>query len=124
VNDARALGYQAGNDPGYSDPGLGFHRVGNCADWQQVSWASLVTRTWQCWRIQKIRARQHYSLFTFHHFVKLEAVCGGRIIFLDPWQTANPDYWQASAFPFLSGWSHTSTHTHNPGDSRRDPGND
>ncbi len=38
VNNARGAGnYQAADDPGYSDPGLGFHRVGNCADWQQVS---------------------------------------------------------------------------------------
>ncbi|HAB18045.1 MAG TPA: hypothetical protein PLX89_14845 [Verrucomicrobiota bacterium] len=124
VNNARADGYQAGNDPGYSDPGLGFHRVGNCADWQQVAWAALVTRTWRCWRVQKIRARQHWTLRTFHHFVKLEAVCSGRIIFLDAWASGKPEYWEAAAFPCLNGWGHTVTHTHQPGAPGHDPGND
>jgi len=126
VTDRRAQGYQAGNDAGYSDPGLGFHAVGNCADWQQVSWSSLVTRTWNCWRIQKIRARRHWTPFTFHHFVRLTAVGSGRIVYLDPWKSGNPDQFENADFEFRDGhgWAHTETHTHQPGDSPRDPGND
>lgn len=131
VNNARADGYQAGNDPGYSDPGVGLlnpggtHKAGNCADWQQVSWGALVPRTWKCWHIQKIRARQHWTLFGFHHFVRLQA-CSGRVVFLDPWKTGNPDQWEAKDFPFADGvgWAHTPTHTHQVGDAPRDPGND
>jgi hypothetical protein len=122
VNSARANGYQAANDAGYSDPGLGFHNVGNCADWRHVSWSALVTRTWQCWQVEKIRAWR--PLLQFHHFVKITARCSGRVFYLDPWQTGNPDHWPAATFPFLSGWSHTTTHTHAPDDPPRDPGND
>ncbi|MEE9189259.1 MAG: hypothetical protein V3U16_00635 [Candidatus Neomarinimicrobiota bacterium] len=129
VNNARAPdggNYQAGDDPGYSDPGLGLHKVGNCADWAQVSWSALVTRTWICWRVQKIRARQHWSLFSYHHFVRLEAKSSGRVIFLDPWKSGNPDWWEANDFPFPdgNGWAHTPTLTHKAGDKPRDPGND
>ena len=126
VNNARSNGYQAANDPGYSDPGLGFHKVGNCADWQQVSWASLVTRTWKCWKIQQIRARQEWTLLTFHHFVRLEAVRSGRVVFLDPWRSGNADYWESTQFPFPdgNGWAHTETLTHDAGAAPRDPGND
>ena len=125
VANARANGYQAANDPGYSDPGLGFHSVGNCADWSQVSWSSLVTRTWKCWHVQKIRARRHWTLCTFHHFVRIQS-CSGRVIFLDPWSSGTAAWWEASAFPFAesAGWSHSPTHTHQAGDSARDPGND
>ena len=49
VNNARSTGYQAANDPGYSDPGLGLHKVGNCADWAKVSWGALVVWKWKCW---------------------------------------------------------------------------
>ena len=126
VQNARGPGgYQAANDPNYSDPGLGFHRVGNCADWRQVSWAALVTRTWRCWKIEKIRARQHWTIFGFHHFVKLES-CRGRVVYLDPWSTGNPDVAEAADFSFQdgNGWAHTTTHTHEAGDAPRDPGND
>lgn len=125
VNNARAQGYQAGNDPGYSDPGLGFHRVGNCADWAQVSWAALVTRSWQCWHVQKIRARQHWTVFGFHHFVRLQS-CRGRVVFFDPWPTGKPDWWEAKDFPFADGvgWAHTPVRTHQAGDNPRDPGLD
>jgi hypothetical protein len=124
VNNAPATGYQAGNDPGYSDPGLGFHRVGNCADWQQMSWAALVTRAWNCWKSEKIRARQHWSALTYHHFVRLEAICSGQVDYLDPWRTGDPDNWEAADFPFHdgNGWAHTTTHTHEAGDSPRPPG--
>lgn len=126
VTNARSLGYQAANDPGYSDPGLGFHKVGNCVDWQQVSWGSLVTRTWKCWKITQIRARQEWTLLTFHHFVKLEAVCSGNVVFLDPWQTGKAEQWPAARFPFPDGkgWAHTETLNHNAGAAPRDPGND
>ena len=132
VNNARDQGYQAGNDPGYSDPGVGLldpsgsHKVGNCADWAQVSWAAIVTRTWSCWRVQKIRARQHWTVFGFHHFVRLEATNSGRVVFLDPWKTGAPDWWEAEKFPFVDGvgWAHTATLTHEAGDAPRDPGND
>ncbi|MEO1860055.1 MAG: hypothetical protein ABGZ19_09180 [Verrucomicrobiales bacterium] len=126
VNNARQTGYQAGNDAGYSDPGFGMHRVGNCADWQQVSWSALVTRVWKCWKIQQIRARRDYSVFSYHHFVRLEGTCSGRVVYLDPWNTGNPDKWEAADFPFEdgNGWVHTDTHTHGAGDNPRDPGND
>lgn len=128
VQNARSLGYQAGNDPGYSDPGLGFHKVGNCADWQQVSWSAIVTRTWKCWNVFKIRARKHWTVFTFHHFVRLESVCSirKRNIYLDPWQSGNPDFWDSQNFPFADGvdWGHTVTKTHSAGAAPRDPGND
>ncbi len=124
VANARASGYQAADDKGYSDPGLGFHKVGNCADWQQVSWGALVTRTWRCWRVEKIRARQHWTLLTFHHFVRLTS-CSGRVVYLDPWGSGKPDHWEEKDFPFNeSAWGHTTTHTHEPGDKPRDPGND
>ncbi len=124
VNNARATGYQAASDPGYSDPGIGFHKVGNCADWQMVSWGAIVTRTWKCWKIEKIRARKHWTALTFHHFVKIKALKSSRVFYLDPWQTGAPDHWPAATFPFSSGWAHTTTHTHNAGDAGRDPGND
>ncbi len=131
VNEARAYGYQAADDPGYSDPGVGLlnpggaHKVGNCADWAQVSWAALVTYTWRCWHIQKIRAYQHWTLFGFHHFVRLQS-CRGRVIYLDPWKTGKPDWWEQKDFPFPdgAGWSHSPIRTHQAGDPPRDPGND
>ncbi len=126
VNNARATGYQAGNDPNYSDPGLGLHKVGNCADWQQVSWAALVPHTWKCWRVKQIRARQAWTLFGFHHFVKIEAVCSGRVLYLDPWKSGKPDFWGPATFPCPdgNGWYHTETITHQAGAEPRDPGND
>lgn len=45
VKQARDNGYQCGNDPNYSDPGLGTHKVGNCADWAATSWRALVQTT-------------------------------------------------------------------------------
>jgi len=118
--------YQAANDMFYFDWGFGLHKVGNCADWAQVSWAALVTRTWKCWRVQKIRAFLGGSLGTYHHFVQLRAVCSGRIVFLDPWRTGNPDWWEASEFPFPNHrrWIHNPIRTHEAGDPPRDPGHD
>lgn len=126
VNNARATGYQAANDPGYSDPGLGFHKVGNCADWQKVSWGALVVRRWRCWDITQIRARQEWTLLTFHHFVKIRAICSGRVFYLDPWGSGNPDHWPGSSFPFPdgNGWAHTETLTHSAGSAPRDPVDD
>ena len=76
--------------------------------------------------VEKVRARQHWSALTYHHFVRLEAICSGRVVYLDPWRTGDPDNWEAADFPFPdgNGWAHTTTHTHEAGDSPRDPGND
>lgn len=126
VKNARDTGYQAADDPGYSDPGLGFHKVGNCADWMKVSWAALVVRKWKCWNVHKIRARKHWTLLTFHHFVELESTCKSRPkrqIYLDPWKSGKPTWWPAGKFPFADGvnWGHTRTATHKAGDKPRDP---
>ena len=123
VNDARNTGYQCGSDPDYVDYGPLKTKPGNCADWARVSWGALVTRTWTCWKVVKVRARKQFR-FLHHNFVYIEPKCGGPRIYLDPWDSGRPDVYVGDAFPFGSGflgWIHYPVSTHNAGDSPRDP---
>ena len=127
VKQARDNGYQCGSDPNYSDPGLGYHKVGNCADWAATSWRALVRTTWKCWRVVKIRAR-HKFWATHHNFVYIVPKCGGKKIFFDPWMSGRPDTFSEDVFKFTDGfwglWMQYPLAEHAPGDPPRDPEKD
>ena len=56
----------------------------------------------------------------------VDPVGSGRIVYLDPWKNGEPDHFENDEFKYRDGydWAHTVTHTHEPGDPPRDPGDD
>ena len=114
TNARRQGGFQCKSDKNYFDPGRSIlHRIfghgkkappGNCADWARVTWGALVTRTWNCWRVVKIRARRMFFKDS-HNFVYITPRCGGgkRIIF-DPYLDADKpngkNIWNENVEPF------------------------
>ena len=126
VNNARQVGYQCGSDPNYTDYGPLHAKVGNCADWAQVSWGAVVVYTWKCWRVVRVRARHKWTIRSYHNFVYAEPRCGGDRVYFDPWQSGRPDVFVGDAFSagdgFWGGWIHYPVAEHAPGDPPRDPG--
>lgn len=129
VKETRDQGAQCGDDPHYSDPGGGKHKLGNCIDWGFVAWAALRVHTWKCWDVYLIRAKKKWAFpVWYHHFVYIVPKCGGGKIFLDPSKRNTPDTYTEDVFPWADGfWSryiHYPLLKHPAGAAPADPGKD
>ncbi|MAE08954.1 MAG: hypothetical protein CL661_09375 [Bacteroidetes bacterium] len=128
VANAKSAGFLWGNHDDYDDSAWailrGTNTPGNCADWAGVVWRALASKTWNCWRIVKIRARRKFW-FQHHNFVYIEPKCGGDRQFFDPWRDGLPTIYTEDNFkntnrgfwgnaPF-SGWNFYPKGDHLPG---------
>jgi len=130
VNAARDKGFKCSRDPDYSDLGDGNHTLGNCADWQRVTWDALVKKQWNCWDVVKIRAKRKFSIAPpiYHHFVMVRPKCSQNsddYIYFDPWVRGIAVAAQEKYFRFSGGvfswWIHYPQDFHRAGDTARLP---